>query len=89
MLYDIYHAQIMEGNVVAAIRDNFKWIFHFHTAGVPGRHEIDETQEINYRFIAQTIVDLGYTGYIAHEYRPTPGRDPIKSLETDMAILDV
>jgi hydroxypyruvate isomerase len=56
---------------------------------VPGRHEIDETQEINYRFIAQTIVDLGYTGYIAHEYRPTPGRDPIKSLETDMAILDV
>jgi hydroxypyruvate isomerase len=89
MLYDIYHAQIMEGNVVAAIKDNFKWIFHFHTAGVPGRHEIDETQEINYRFIAQTIVDLGYTGYIAHEYRPTPGRDPIKSLETDMAILDV
>jgi hydroxypyruvate isomerase len=89
MVYDIYHAQIMEGNVAAAIKDNIKWIFHFHCAGVPGRHEIDDTQELNYRFIAQTIVDAGYTGYIAHEYRPTPGRDPLKSLETDIAILDV
>jgi hydroxypyruvate isomerase len=89
MVYDIYHAQIMEGNVVATIKDNIKWIFHFHCAGVPGRHEIDDTQELNYRLVAQTIVDAGYTGYIAHEYRPTPGRDPIKSIETDMAILDV
>jgi hydroxypyruvate isomerase len=89
MVYDIYHAQIMEGNVAAVIKDNIKWIFHFHCAGVPGRHEIDDTQELNYRFIAQTIVDAGYTGYIAHEYRPTPGRDPVKSIETDMAILDV
>jgi hydroxypyruvate isomerase len=89
MVYDIYHAQIMEGNVAAAIKDNIKWIFHFHCAGVPGRHEIDDTQELNYRFIAQTIVDAGYTGYIAHEYRPTPGRDPLKSIEADMAILDV
>ena len=89
MLFDIYHAQIMEGNVAATIKDNLQWIFHLHCAGVPGRHEIDGTQELNYRFIAQTLVDLGYTGYIAHEYRPTPGRDPIKSIETDMAILDV
>ena len=89
MLFDIYHAQIMEGNVAAAIKDNFQWIFHFHCAGVPGRHEIDGTQELNYRFLAQTIVDLGYTGYIAHEYRPTPGRNPLEALETDMQILDV
>jgi hydroxypyruvate isomerase len=89
MVYDIYHAQIMEGNVAAVIKDNIKWIFHFHCAGVPGRHEIDDTQELNYRFIAQTIVDSGYTGYIAHEYRPTPGRDPVNSIEADMAILDV
>jgi len=89
MLYDIYHAQIMEGNVVATIRDNFQWIAHFHTAGVPGRHEIDGSQEINYRFIAQAIVDLGYTGYIAHEYRPTPGRNPIEALEAGIQILDV
>ena len=88
MLFDIYHAQIQDGNVVATIRDNFQWIAHFHTAGVPGRHELDDTQELNYRFVAQTLVDIGYTGYIAHEYRPAPGRDPIKGLEAGMAILD-
>jgi hydroxypyruvate isomerase len=89
MLFDIYHAQVMEGNVAATIKDNIKWIFHFHCAGVPGRHEIDETQELNYRFIAQTIVDTGFTGYIAHEYRPTPGRNPLESIERDIEILDV
>jgi len=89
MLFDIYHHQTMDGNVVNTIKDNFPWIAHFHCAGVPGRHEIDGTQELNYRFIAQSIVDLGYTGYIAHEYRPTPGRDPIKGLEADIDILDV
>ena len=89
MLFDIYHAQVQDGNVVATIRDNIQWIAHFHVAGVPGRHEIDDTQELNYRVVAQTIADLGFTGYVAHEYRPTPGRDPIKSIETDMAILDV
>jgi hydroxypyruvate isomerase len=89
MLFDIYHAQVQDGNVVATIRDNIQWIAHFHTAGVPGRHEIDDTQELNYRLVAQTIADLGYSGYVAHEYRPTPGRDPIRSIETDMAILDV
>ena len=89
MLFDIYHAQIMEGNVAAAIKDNVKWIFHFHTAGVPGRHEIDGTQELNYRFIAQTIVELGYTGYIAHEYRPSPGRNPIEGLAAGIQVLDV
>ncbi len=89
MLFDIYHAQVQDGNVVATIRDNIQWIAHFHCAGVPGRHEIDDTQELNYRLVAQTIADANFTGYIAHEYRPTPGRDPIRSIETDMAILDV
>jgi hydroxypyruvate isomerase len=89
MLFDIYHAQTQDGNVAATIKDNFQWIAHFHTAGVPGRHELDDTQELNYRFVAQTIVDLGYTGYIAHEYRPSPGRDAVKSLEAGMDILDV
>jgi hydroxypyruvate isomerase len=89
MLYDIYHAQVMEGNIVATIRDNIQWIHHFHCAGVPGRHEIDGTQELNYRFIAEAIVGTGFKGYIAHEYRPTPGRDPLKSIEADIEILDV
>ena len=72
MLYDIYHAQVMDGNVVATIKDNIQWIAHFHAAGVPGRHEIDETQELNYRLVAQTIADLNFTGYIAHEYGRRP-----------------
>jgi hydroxypyruvate isomerase len=89
MLFDIYHAQTQDGNIVATVRDNIQWIAHFHTGGVPGRRELDNTQELNYRFIAQSIVDLGYTGYIAHEYRPSAGRDPMKGLEAGMAILDV
>jgi hydroxypyruvate isomerase len=64
-------------------------IGHFHAAGVPGRHEIDETQELNYGFIFRTIADLGYSGYVAHEYDPTPGRDPIRTLEKVFAIADV
>src|SRR5262249_11420701 len=87
ILYDIYHAQIMEGDIIRTIRDNFQWIAHFHTAGNPGRHEMDDTQEMNYRGIARAIADLGYTGYIAHEY--TPVRDPLKSLEETLAIFDV
>jgi len=89
LLYDIYHLQIMEGDVVRTIRENIQWIAHFHTGGNPGRHEIDETQELNYRFIAQTIADLGFTGYVAHEYSPAQGRDPIKSLDHALEIFDV
>jgi hydroxypyruvate isomerase len=89
VLYDIYHAQIMEGDICRTIKDNFQWIAHFHTAGVPGRHEIDGTQELNYHFVAQTIADLGFTGYITHEYRPAPGRNPIESLEQALRIMDV
>jgi hydroxypyruvate isomerase len=89
ILFDIYHAQIMDGDIVRNIRDNFQWIGHFHTGGNPGRHEIDETQELNYRFIAQAIADLGYAGYVAHEYGPAQGRDPIASLKQAVGIFDV
>jgi hydroxypyruvate isomerase len=87
LLYDIYHMQIMEGDVIRTIRENIQWIGHFHTAGVPGRHEIDDRQELNYRAIAQAIVDTGYTGYLAHEYSPT--RDAIPSLDEALRICDV
>jgi hydroxypyruvate isomerase len=89
ILYDIYHAQIMDGDICRNIQQNFQWITHFHTGGVPGRHEIDDTQELNYRFIAKTIADLGYTGYIAHEFRPSPGRDPMQSLKQAIEIITV
>jgi hydroxypyruvate isomerase len=71
LLYDIYHMQIMEGDVIRTIRDNIQWIGHFHTGGVPGRHEIDGTQELNYHAIAKAIADLDFKGYIAHEFMPT------------------
>jgi hydroxypyruvate isomerase len=89
ILYDIYHAQIMDGDICRHIQQNFQWIGHFHTGGVPGRHEIDDTQELNYRFIAKTIADLGFTGHIAHEFRPAPGRDPLQSLKQAIEIITV
>ncbi len=88
-LFDIYHAQRIDGDLVRNIRENFQWIGHFHTAGVPGRNEIDGSQEINYRYIAQAIADLDYTGVIAHEWRPGPGRDPVKSLDEAIRIMNV
>jgi hydroxypyruvate isomerase len=88
ILYDIYHAQIMDGDVVRNIRDNFQWIGHFHTGGNPGRHDIDEGQELNYRFIAQSIVDLGFTGFLSHEYSPNAGEDAIGVLEKAIGICD-
>ncbi|HWZ30297.1 MAG TPA: TIM barrel protein [Bryobacteraceae bacterium] len=89
LLYDIYHLQIMEGDIARTIRENIQWIAHFHTGGNPGRHEIDDSQELNYRFVARTIADLGFTGYVAHEYSPAAGRDPIQSLDQAMEIFDV
>lgn len=71
ILYDIYHAQIMEGDVVATIRKYHEYISHYHTAGVPGRHEIDERQELNYRYIMSEIQQTGYTGFIGQEFIPT------------------
>lgn len=89
LLYDIYHMQIMDGDIVRTIRDNIQYIAHFHTGGNPGRHEIDGTQELNYHFVAQAIADTGFAGYIAHEYSPAAGRDPIQSLEQALKICEV
>jgi hydroxypyruvate isomerase len=89
ILFDIYHAQIMDGDIVRNIRDHRQWIAHFHTGGNPGRHEIDETQELNYRFVMQAIADLGFPGFVTHEYSPAPGRDPIESLKRAIEICDV
>lgn len=80
LLFDIYHMQIMEGDIMRTIRENFQWLGHFHTAGNPGRHEFDETQELNYRPIALLLAELNYQGYIAHEYGPK--KDPVESLRT-------
>jgi len=87
ILLDMYHVQIMEGDIIRTLRDNFQYIAHFHTAGNPGRHEMDDTQEMNYRGIARAIADLKYGGYIAHEYSPL--RDPLKSLDETLTMFDV
>jgi len=78
LLYDIYHMQIMEGDVIRTIRDNHQYIGHFHTGGVPGRHEIDDSQELNYRAVMRAIGDTGFKGYVAQEFVPT--KDPRTSL---------
>lgn len=88
ILFDIYHAQIMDGDIVRNLRDHIQWIGHFHTGGNPGRHDIDESQELNYRFIAKAIADTGYTGYISHEYSPDQGHDPIATLSKALDICD-
>ena len=87
LLYDIYHMQIMEGDVIATLRENIKYIGHIHTAGVPGRNEIDDTQELFYPAIMRAIADTGYQGYVSHEYGPK--RDPLTSLEQAVRICDV
>jgi hydroxypyruvate isomerase len=89
LLYDIYHMQIMEGDIIRTIRANIDYIGHFHTAGNPGRNQFDETQEMSYKAIAQAIVDLGYKGYLSHEYSPTRDKDPIATLDEMMRICDV
>jgi len=87
LLYDIYHMQIMEGNVIATIRANSQHIAHYHTGGVPGRAEIDDTQELNYRRVMQAIADTGYTGFVGQEF--VPKRDPLTSLKQAFQICDV
>jgi hydroxypyruvate isomerase len=87
LLYDIYHMQIMEGDVIRTIRDNIAHIGHFHTGGVPGRRELDESQELNWRAICQAIVATGFTGYLAHEFMPS--RDPLTSLREAVRLCDV
>ena len=87
LLYDIYHMQIMEGDVISTIRQNIDYIAHFHTGGVPGRHELDDTQELNWRAVARAIADTGFKGYVAHEFVPT--RDPLTSLRDAVTLCDV
>jgi hydroxypyruvate isomerase len=87
LIYDIYHMQIMEGNVIQTIRDNREHIAHFHTGGVPGRHELDDTQELNWRAIAKAIADTAFDGYVAHEFIPT--RKPLTSLREAIAVCEV
>ncbi|HET6481162.1 MAG TPA: TIM barrel protein [Actinoplanes sp.] len=79
ILYDFYHAQIMEGDLVRTVEANLDRIGHLHTAGVPGRHELDDGQEINYRGVAGALRRLGYSGYVVHEFLPTS--DPIQGLK--------
>ena len=88
LLYDIYHMQIMEGDVIRTIRDNIQYIGHFHTGGVPGRHEIDdESQELHWRTIAQAIADLKFEGYFAHEFVPV--KEPMGSLKQAITLCTV
>lgn len=86
LLYDIYHMQINEGDVIRTIRDHHRYFGHFHTAGVPGRHEIDDTQELNYPAIVRAILDTGFTGYLAQEFIPTPEDAAGRALSLGQAI---
>jgi len=87
VLYDIYHMQIMEGDIIRTIKANIDYIGHIHTGGNPGRNEIDETQEINYRAIMLALVEAKYNGWVAHEF--VPKRDPMTSLKQAVELCDV
>ena len=87
LLYDIYHMQIMEGDLIATIRKNIGWIGHFHTGGVPGRHELDATQEVQWAAVMRAIADAGYEGFVGQEFVPT--RDPLTSLREAVELCDV
>jgi hydroxypyruvate isomerase len=88
LLYDIYHMQIMEGDVIATIRKNHEYYSHYHTGGVPGRAEIDTTQELYYPAIMEAILETGFDGYVAQEFIPA-GPNPLASLEAAVHICDV
>jgi hydroxypyruvate isomerase len=88
VVYDIYHVQIANGDVVRTMRDNLDLICHVHVAGIPSRAEID-VSELDYRYIAREIADMGYAGFVAQEYTPTPGRNPLISLAVGYDILTV
>ncbi|HYG02324.1 MAG TPA: TIM barrel protein [Chryseosolibacter sp.] len=88
LLYDIYHMQIMEGNVIATIRKYKDYIGHYHTGGVPGRHEIDHTQELYYPAIMNAIAETGFKGHVAQEFIPT-NKQPLESLKASIEICDI
>jgi hydroxypyruvate isomerase len=87
LLYDIYHMQIMEGDLVRTIQLNIQWLGHFHTGGVPGRHELDGTQEVQWDGVMRGIVAAKFQGYVAHEF--VPARDPLTSLREAADLCDV
>jgi hydroxypyruvate isomerase len=87
LLYDIYHMQIMEGDLIETIRGNLQWIGHFHTGGVPGRHELDGTQEVQWDGVMRAIADAGFRGYVAHEF--VPAGDPMEGLRKAVELCDV
>jgi len=86
LLYDIYHMQIMEGDIIRTIRDNIRWIGHFHTAGNPGRNDMDDTQELNYAGICKTIAGTGYDLYVGHEF--SPKGDLVEALRATFRMCD-
>ena len=86
-LYDIYHMQIMEGDLIRTITENIEWLGHFHTGGVPGRHELDNTQEVNWAGVMRAIAAAKYEGYVAHEF--LPARDLLLSLREAVELCDV
>lgn len=88
LLYDIYHMQIMEGDVIATVQKHHQYIGHYHTAGVPGRHELDDEQELNYPAIVKAIVATGYKGFLGQEFIPK-GKDPLASLAHAARLCDV
>ncbi len=88
LLYDIYHMQIMEGDIIQTLTDNIQYIGHIHTGGIPGRNDIDETQELNYRRICEVLAELNYDGFVAHEFIPK-NPDPLQSLKRAFEICDV
>jgi hydroxypyruvate isomerase len=88
LLYDIYHMQIMEGDIIRTIRENHRWFTHYHTGGCPGRNEIDDTQELFYPAILRAIADTGYQGYVGQEFIPLAD-DPLSSLRQAVKICDV
>ena len=87
LLYDIYHMQVQEGDIIATIRKYKDYIGHYHTAGVPGRNEIDAGQELNYPAIVRAIAETGFKGYLAHEF--IPKRDPLQSLAEAVKICTI
>ncbi|HEY4759597.1 MAG TPA: sugar phosphate isomerase/epimerase family protein [Thermoguttaceae bacterium] len=87
ILFDIYHVQVQQGDIIVRIKQFHEYIGHYHTAGVPGRHELDENQELNYPAIMRAIAESGFQGYIGQEFIPT--RDPMKSLSEAVRLCDV
>jgi hydroxypyruvate isomerase len=89
LLNDLYHMQIMEGDLIRTIRSGRDHFAHYHTGGVPGRHELDATQEVQWASVCTAIVDTGFQGYVAHEFTPSQGRDPLTSLREAVLLCDV